>query len=246
MSLLRPGLHVVRRDERHLQVGVDPPWRVVVPDEPAVVAVLDDLAAGREPAPTTLAARRVLHDLGRAGLLRPPAQQPHGRVAVSGSAALVTEALRLLSGHTTERVERADVALVLTAGEPARGILDDHVRAGRPHLPVSADAAGYRIGPFVDPGATACLRCVDAHLGEHDPRRAVVVEQLAGRPAAPDDPLLASLAVTWAAREVLRHLAGAEPVTWSATIDLPLDGGPVRRTWARHPYCGCSWAEGLG
>src|SRR4051812_11926699 len=33
---LRPGLHVVRRDDRHLQVGLDPPERLVLADRPGL------------------------------------------------------------------------------------------------------------------------------------------------------------------------------------------------------------------
>ena len=106
---------------------------------------------------------------------------------------------------------------------------------------VGAHPRGYRVGPFVEPGVTACLRCVDAHLGERDPRRGVVVEQLAGRTAAPDDLALEALAVTWAVRDALRYLAGADPSTWSATVDLDLELDPLRQAWTRHPHCGCAW-----
>ena len=34
--VLRPGLHVVRRDDRHLQLGLDPPDRLVLPDRPGL------------------------------------------------------------------------------------------------------------------------------------------------------------------------------------------------------------------
>lgn len=245
MSLLRPGLHVVRRDERHLQVGLDPPWRLTVPDDPAVVEVLDDLYAGRRPAPTSPEASRVLDALSSGGLLRPAPRPRAGRVAVSGAADLVAEARRLLGGHTTPRPTGADVALVLAAGEPVRAVVDEHLQAGRPHLVVSAGPHGYRVGPFVEPGVTPCLRCVDAHLGELDPRRPVVVEQLAGRTTAPDDPALAALAVAWAVGDALRHLDGGVPTTWSATVDVSVIGAPETRTWERHPYCGCSWGDAL-
>lgn len=245
MSLIRHGLHVVRRDERHLQVGLDPPWRLTVPDEPAVVEVLDELYAGRQPAPSSPQACRVLAELSAGGMLRPPPRPRTGRVAVSGDRDLVAEARRLLSGGTTVRPTSADVALVLAAGEPVRSVVDEHLQAGRPHLVVSAGPHGYRVGPFVEPGVSPCLRCVDAHLGEHDPRRPVVVEQLAGRTTAPADPALAALAVAWAVRDALRHLDGGVPTTWAATVELSVTGAPETRSWERHPYCGCSWGEGL-
>jgi hypothetical protein len=248
MSLLRPGLHVVRRDDRHLQIGLDPPWRLVVPDEPDVQGVLDDLVSGRRPSPATPAGHRVLDELGRAEMLLPASTPPGLRsVALVGDVRPAAEAERLLraAGAGPVPVDRADLTVVVTSGEPARDVVDDHLRSGRPHLVVGAGPRGYRVGPFVVPGATACLRCVDAHLAEHDPRRGVVAEQLAGRTTAPDDPVLEALAVTWAARDALRYLAGDTPSTWSATIDLDIVLDPCRRPWTRHPHCGCAW-DALG
>ncbi|MFC6341651.1 hypothetical protein ACFP8W_06655, partial [Nocardioides hankookensis] len=62
-----------------------------------------------------------------------------------------------------------------------------------------------------------------------------------GRPAAPDDPVLESLAAGWAVRDMIRYLAGATPSTWSASVDLDVDLDPQRRSWSRHPHCGCAW-----
>lgn len=244
MSLLRPGLHVVRRDDRHLQIGLDPPWRLVVPDEPDVLGVLDDLVSGRPPSPTTAVGHRVLRDLDHADMLRPAPAPPRSRaVSVAGDARPAAQAERVLraAGAVPVREDHADLAVVLTSGEPARHLLDEHLRAGRAHLVVGAGPRGYRVGPFVAPGSTACQRCVDAHLAERDPRRGVVVEQLAGRSTAPDDPALEALAVAWAVRDALHYLAGGTPSTWSATVDLDLDLDPRPHSWSRHPHCGCAW-----
>jgi hypothetical protein len=35
--VLRPGLHVVRRDDAHLQLGLDDPDRFVLPDRPGLL-----------------------------------------------------------------------------------------------------------------------------------------------------------------------------------------------------------------
>ncbi len=246
MTQLRPGLHVVRRDDRHLQVGVDPPWRLVVPDQPEVKRLLDDLAAGRTPTPDTPDAHRVLLALGRAGMLREATAStgPLDAVRVQGAGPLASEALRVLRAADRPVADVAAVALVVADGEPSRADIDDHVRAGRPHLVLGGSAYGYTLGPFVVPGTTACLRCVDAHRGEHDPRRAVVVEQLGGLTGGLDDPALRALAAAWAVRDTLTYLDGGRPTTWSATLTLGA-GDPVRHEWARHPHCGCSWAQGL-
>lgn len=242
MTVLRPGLHVVRRDDHHLQVGVDPPWRVVLPDEPGVRRMLGALAAGRPAAPETDVEHRALQALSRAGVLDEQRRPQQRTVAVHATGDVGDEVVRLLRASGCEVDGEAPVALVLSPGEVARADVDAHLRDGRPHLVVAAGARGWTLGPFVVPGEVACLRCVDAHRGEQDPRRALVVEQLAGLPAAPDDPALAAVAVAWAVRDLLTHLDGGRPSTWSATVDLGPDLRPHRRTWSRHPHCGCSWA----
>jgi hypothetical protein len=247
MPRLRTGLPVVRRDDRHLQVGIDPPWRVVVPDEPDVRRLLADLAAGRTPSVTTAVAHRVLRDLVAADLVidgdsDTDSDRSRIKVSVSGSERLVAEAVRLLQASGCAGPTRdAAVALVLADGEPRRESVDEHVRDSRPHLAVSGTQSGYLLGPFVVPGRTACLRCVDAHRGERDPRRAVVVEQLGDRALAPPDPALQALTAAWAVRDVLTFADGGRPSTWSATVEIGPDLVPMRREWARHPHCGCSW-----
>ncbi|GAA3648654.1 hypothetical protein GCM10022237_05380 [Nocardioides ginsengisoli] len=136
------------------------------------------------------------------------------------------------------------VHLVVSAGEVHRDALDPLIRASRAHLLVGGDAAGVRIGPFVEPGRTACQRCVDAHESMHDPRRPLLLAQAAGQAAAfpaPRDPLLDRLALAWAVRDLQRYAEGDEPSTWSATVDLGPATAPTITPWGRHPYCGCSW-----
>ncbi len=239
---LQPGLHLVRRDDHHLQVGVDPPWRLVVPDQPEVRRLIDDLAAGRSPAPASPAAHRVLRELAAAGMLVEHEAHPTGAVSVEAGSGPVSEILRLLGAAGCRRtaVEEASVALVVADGEVRREVVDDHQRAGRPHLPVAVTARGHRLGPFVVPGVTACVRCVDAHLGELDPRRALVIEQLGDRAGRPD-PVLATMAAAWAVRDLATWLSGGRPSTWSTTVEIERHSGPVLREWTRHPHCGCSW-----
>lgn len=242
-SLLRPGLHVVRRDDDHLQVGLDPPWRVVAPDQPEVRRLLADLAGGRPATPASPAAHRTLLALTAAGMLTVPAGPPATRVvAVQARGEVREDVEQALRAAGCEPGDDGAAVLVVADGELSRSDLDPHVRAGRAHLPVTAGPRGWTVGPLVVPGASACVRCVDAHRGEHDPRRALVVDQLAGRRSAPPDPVLAELAVRWAVRDVLTHLDGGQPSTWSATVELGPDLRPHRRPWTRHPHCGCSWA----
>ncbi|GAW49564.1 MULTISPECIES: hypothetical protein [unclassified Nocardioides] len=247
---LRPGLHVTRRDDDHLQVGVDPPWRLVVPDEPDVRRLLDDLSGGRPADPETASGHRVLRALLAADMLVDPAlrsetarRRAAAPVSVEAAGQEAGDAVRLLraAGCPVVSPHEATVALLVAEGEPRRDLVDAHLRDGRAHLPVAATPRGFVLGPFVVPGATACVRCVDAHHGTHDPRRAVVVEQLAGLGAGPRDPALAAIATAWAVRDVLAYVDGDQPSTWSATVGLGPDLEPARRAWARHPHCGCAW-----
>lgn len=270
----RPGVYVVRRDAAHLQVGVDPPLRAVVPDSPAVRAALRHLAPADEPeadhALRTLRAAGLLLAGGQPGssLGVPPAarraaeaqfgEEASRRLAARSGAGVEVRADRglratvggLLRGAGVAVVDGADadrapsLVLVVTVGEPARDEVDPLVREGAPHLLVSLGATA-RVGPLVVPGATACLRCVDARLAETDPRRPLVVEQVVrvARAAGdvPVDPTLTTLALAWAVRDLCRYLEGDRPATWSAVVEVGADGPMTPTAWVRHPHCGCAW-----
>ena len=137
--------------------------------------------------------------------------------------------------------------LLVTLGEPRRSRVDGLVRDDRTHLLVALLPDRVRLGPFVVPGTTACLRCLDAHLAEHDPRRGLVLEQLEDRddPPAPCDPVLAHAGLALAVRELTTYAEGDRPATWSATLTLGADLALPRREWPRHPHCGCTGLTGL-
>ncbi|WP_298520648.1 hypothetical protein [uncultured Nocardioides sp.] len=253
--LLRPGIGLARRDTDLLQVGLDRPHVAVLPDTRAVRRLLVELAHGSPLSTLDEVTAPALAELVRAGLVVAAedevARFEHraaGRVHLEVPAALWPSALRLL-GESRLRLTRdpatATVALVWSEGELARHRVDAWVRSGTPHLVVRETAAGPVVGPYVVPGATACLRCVDAHEGERDPRRALVVEQLAERgplrPAAPD-PADRALALAWAIRDLATAAEGGAPATWSATValgSLP----PAVTPYHRHLHCGCAWAD---
>ena len=265
--LLRPGVPVVRRDAHTLQVGLHPPLVARVPDAPEVRALLAALRSGADPGEPAPVAARALDVLLAAGLVFPGEPAVRSDVTVA-QAQFGADGVRRLTERVGHRVgvraegpARAIVAdllaltglevdeaapsvwLVVASGPIARETVDPLVRAGAPHLLVSGDAGGRRVGPFVEPGRTACLRCVDAHEAESDPRRPFLVEQaaLASVGGEPVDPVLDRLALAWAVRDLCRYLEGDEPGTWSATADLgPRDPPRVVR-WLRHPHCGCAW-----
>ncbi|MEO9323473.1 hypothetical protein ABFT23_08290 [Nocardioides sp. C4-1] len=244
---LAPGVHVVDRDDDHVQVGLDPPARVIVARDALLVSALRDLGRGRPVRARGPRVDELLSALDAAGLVvtTRPAR------SVAGTAALLDRGLGL--GHLARLLGRsgvvvttdgaaADVTVVAAHGPVPRRLLDDWVRDGHPHLVLAGagPAGSLRLGPLVQPGLTACLRCVDAAESSADPRRPLAIEQLAELPTAPLDPAVVTVGSGWAAREVTAFLRGERPVTWSASIDLD-EPVPAVRQWRRHPHCGCVW-----
>jgi hypothetical protein len=157
---------------------------------------------------------------------------------------LEDSALRTIAASGLVLSPDAHTRLVVTLGEPRRSVSDALVRDDIAHLWLAVLPRTVRIGPFVEPGRTACLRCVDAHLGDRDPRRATVLHQLEQLPCLPErdpDPCLAQLGVAWAVRDVVRLLDGLVPALRSASVTITADLEVTHTDWLRHPHCGCAW-----
>lgn len=165
------------------------------------------------------------------------------RVDGAPADASVVEQALASSGVSSARAA-GDAVVLLRDREPDRDELDRLQHDDVPHLLVRAALDHVVVGPFVEPGRTACLRCLDAHRTDRDPRWPLVLAQQAGLDVpAVRDPALWQLALGWAARDVLRWLDGEEPSTWSATVRIGPDLRPQRLAWRRHPRCGCGWAD---
>jgi bacteriocin biosynthesis cyclodehydratase domain-containing protein len=139
---------------------------------------------------------------------------------------------------------------LVAVGEPDREQLDAWMRAGVPHLLLRISEGHALIGPFVLPGQTACLRCLDAHHTDVDPAWPLLVTQQATAVTRvredtvpePVDVLLATLAASWVARDLVSHVEGRPPSTTSTTIHLdPHLTALETHCWPRHPACGCAW-----
>ncbi len=275
--VLRPGLRVVRRDDRHLQLGLHPPERVVLPDVPPVRALLSQLAAATPPDPTDVVARRWYDELLSRGLVIDadalagpvaralPATAVAAAYAESGPGAGPGLAARAAARiqvdcdepwrTPTARLLAASGLRVAGAGEEAAVHLlvgaatriDALARTDSRHLVVTTRGGRLCVGPFVVPGLTACVRCVEAHSCDRDPRFAAVLRQLREGEDGPDpvDPVLMQLALAWAVHDLVRFVEGDAPATWSSTVTIA--PGPVveSRHWSRHPACGCAWGDGL-
>ena len=142
------------------------------------------------------------------------------------------------------------LAVLVGVGEPSRELLDDWLREAVPHLVVRLVEGRAVVGPFVVPGHTACMRCIDAYLTEEDPAWPLLVEQYSratrsdrsdGVPEAVDA-ALAAVAIGWAARDLETFAEGGRPSSWSSTVTLAPDLADVTpKHWPPHPHCGCGW-----
>lgn len=133
---------------------------------------------------------------------------------------------------------RAPVGLLLADGSAVPTAADRWMAQSLPHLVLALSRDAVRVGPFVCPGLTACLRCVAAGTDSTGGAGGGTTPH-----DAPVDPALLTLALGWAARDLRAWSAGREPATWSTTYDLGIDPVPTARRWLRHPHCGCSWFE---
>jgi len=143
-----------------------------------------------------------------------------------------------------------NLGVLVGVGEPERDLLDGWTRSGTPYTLLRLTEGRAVLGPFVSPGRTACLRCVDAHHTDADPSWPLLVRQYATASARdrndgapePVDPALAALAAAWTARDVVTFAEGGRPTTWSTTLSTTSDLAALEtRSWQRHPECSCSW-----
>jgi bacteriocin biosynthesis cyclodehydratase domain-containing protein len=154
-------------------------------------------------------------------------------------------------GEELARGRSTVAGLLVAVGEPAREHVDGWMRSATPHLLLRLVEGAAVVGPFVLPGETACIRCLDAHHTDLDPAWPLLVTQYATAVTRqredtvpePVDPLLATLAAAWTAKELVAHTDGRVPATASATLRLdPRLTALENHRWPRHPACGCAWS----
>lgn len=123
--------------------------------------------------------------------------------------------------------------------EPDR-VLTDHLRRARiTHLVVRVEPERAVVGPFVVPGRSPCVRCVDLGRRDLDPDWPLLLAQLACTWQEPGE-----LAASWAASS-----AAAQALAWTdrgvappvgVTLELPQDTLALEtRSWQAHPACCC-------
>jgi bacteriocin biosynthesis cyclodehydratase domain-containing protein len=132
--------------------------------------------------------------------------------------------------------ERAEVVALLAHDlvHPRRAA--PLMREDRAHLPVVFTGSTARVGPYVVPGRTPCLSCLEAHRRDADPHWPIVAAQLVDRELPAQEPALVLEAGIAAAR-----LVTAGPPAASST-SVTLRRGSLRRRRAvhvAHPACLC-------
>ena len=144
--------------------------------------------------------------------------------------------------------QRYDVVVLATSAAPEMAAVNELVRSGVPHLRVIATEATAVVGPFVLPGATSCLRCIELHRSDRDAAWPVIAAQLAAASSRSGtdacDIALATLAASITALQVLAFVDNGNPATRNGTLEIALPDWRVRRrSWRAHPLCGCCWAD---
>jgi len=139
---------------------------------------------------------------------------------------------------------RPDVVVHVTSYATDPELANERREAGVAVLPVVVREADAVVGPFVAPGSSPCLRCLDLHRADADKDWPLLVAQLCTlgrRSPAPQVSVLAHLVGAFAANQVLAVLDGDAPATGGATYEfaLPQLVGE-RREWSAHPACGCA------
>jgi bacteriocin biosynthesis cyclodehydratase domain-containing protein len=168
-------------------------------------------------------------------------------VAVDGSGVVADEIRRLLPRARVPTAASASAArLIVLAddGEPARSRADAALHTGLAHLWASIRDSVGLVGPFVVPGASACLRCADAGRAEIDRAWPTLIDEATrSRPvvAAVDEPLATAVAAL-AVHDVAVWASGLGPQTLGGIVEIPYGFGPVQRVAVeQHPQCGCGW-----
>ena len=138
--------------------------------------------------------------------------------------------------------------LLVLVGYPPPDYLAELARMRVPHLAVCVSEAIGVVGPLVQPGITACLRCLDFARAERDAAWPLILAQLpAGRmDLTSDDPVLATAVAAQAAAQAVAFAdrSSMADATRNGTLELALPAWQWRRrTWPPHPACSCGGWE---
>jgi hypothetical protein len=177
-------------------------------------------------------------------------RRPRLRLALhgdGGSRLLARTIGQVLTGVGIRALDAADpdLLIVVSCGEPARTVFVEAQRRGIAHLMVVLDEDRVRVGPFVAPGLTPCLGCLDRHRAEWDPAWPALLPQLGRAAWAMTAPTVSAplrhVAAAEVGVEVLAVAAGSRPRTAGRVLALG-PGHDARTSWpvAFHHGCACA------
>ncbi len=252
---------VLRRDAHHLLVGTDP--GVVVPDRPGLLELLRCVDGVRDVGVLQSLADEaivddvpaVVRELVARGVLTDGPHHSVARLTVvvrtgSGCARLGSALRSNLDDLPVASAGPDGPGLVvqLSAHEPPRSLVASLMHQGLTHLLVRRSGSRWRVGPFVAPGHSPCLRCADLARIDVDAPWAAVLPQLEVPPlvAARDRTSEAAVweAAAFVGREVLRAATGARPRSVGAVLRHDEDAGwRADQSVAFHHRCAC-WLLG--
>ena len=180
--ILRPGTHVLSRAAGEVQIGLEPRHAVVLPDSEPVRHTLALLSKPVERTAYGADDTVTLDLLARQGLVvaqgsvggtpaAPRCESGAFRTQVLGyghplGLPLVRDLISLLRRARLYDTAKGDprppdAGVLAGVGEPDRELVDAWTRHGTPYVLVRLTEGRAVVGPFVVPGRTACLRCVE-------------------------------------------------------------------------------------
>lgn len=140
------------------------------------------------------------------------------------------------SAEKSEFGRESKVDLVIVTEPPAPEAQQMWMSEGISHLAIRREVGGIiRIGPFVEPGKSPCLRCVELSESQLAPLRESVIRET---PAS-----LTSLIAGVMCADVASIALSARSVFLATTARYSLRDflHPIEKRWEPHPGCGCFW-----
>lgn len=182
------------------------------------------------------AAPVTLEDLGVAGYRAHDLGAPRQQRALA-----LLRATSPMTAFSAPPDRRPDLVVLTEHGavDPVR--VRPLMREGIPHLPVLVRELDVVVGPLVRPGEGPCLRCLDLHRCDADPRWPAVATQVTANPPTGVESSLAWFGAALAAHQALAAVDGRGVLVAGASLEVsatyPL---PRYQEWAVHPECGCT------
>ena len=143
------------------------------------------------------------------------------------------------ASRLSDRASRPDLVVLAPVGPLDPALIRELGEEGIPHLLVTAYEGRGSVGPFVLPGVTPCLVCLELTRRDRDPGWPMVGARLGGYPGGEIacDTALATLVAAEAVIQVLAYLDRSSVM--KGTLDVLPDGHWRHRTWDVHPQCAC-------